>query len=214
MGTEVAWVPLVAAALGSGASIYNARRTDSRRDAALAQSMRNTRAGQDRANAVVRDLIADTAASNPEAEKAKALAGYTEALRRSAGNNTSAIQQPGAASDAFKADAAKATLGVAEGGDKLAGLMARVDGAVGQRRNEANQRVDVQGILNMLGRDMEGQNFIDRLRMDSITENPWLSAFSQAANGFAGSYSGGGLTGGGKTARYTNNAKKYQRTII
>lgn len=43
MGTEAVWVPLVMAAVATGASVYNTRQTERRQDNALAQQIRNLR---------------------------------------------------------------------------------------------------------------------------------------------------------------------------
>jgi hypothetical protein len=211
MGTEALWIPLVASAVGAGASYYNTSKTNDRRDSALATQLRNQQGTQRRADAEVQRLIADTAASNPKDETAEALGQYTDALRRNAGKNTSAIQTTGGVSSAFKDDAAAATAGIAEEGKTLSGIMSRIDGAIRQREGEANRRLDSQSILGLLSREMGGQTFLDNLRIQGIQENPWLTALSSATSGYAQNYSGGGMTGKSgsrlKPLRYKGNVR-------
>lgn len=209
MGAAAAAVPYIVAAVGAGASYVNTRNTNKRKDNALATQLRNTQGQQRKADAEIHKLIADTEASNPGEESAKALSQYTDALRRNSANNTSSIQSTGGTSSAFKDAAADATAGIATEGKDLSGIMSRIDGAIRQRQNEANSRMDTQSIINLLGRDMGAQNFIDGLRIDGITENPWLSAVSQAAS----SYSTAAGGGGGISGAASTTPKKYKKLV-
>src|SRR5690349_19455844 len=81
MGTEVL-VPLAIAALSTGAQVYNARRTASKQDAALADSLRHQGARQREADAKVNDQVARLEASNSADERAKREGQYLDALAR------------------------------------------------------------------------------------------------------------------------------------
>jgi len=196
MGTEAIWIPIALAAASGGVSYVNNRNTAKKQDQELAGSLRSKRALQQKADSEVQKLITDTEKSNPQEEIAKSLSQYTEQLRRSQGMQGSAIQGLSGASDKYQQDQVAANSGIAQYGDKIAGLMSRIDGAARQRENEGVNRMDFQNRISMLGREGEGQDFLSRMRLDGIRPNAGLSALSEILAGASGGSYGGGKGGG------------------
>lgn len=191
MGTEGAWIPLVMAAVSAGTQYYNAEKTADRQDTELASRLTADAERQRRADAEVQKLIQQTAQSTPQEEIKSSLAQFTEQLRKAQGGQVSALEAPSGASDRYKKDAAAAASGVSQYGDKLSGLFSRIDAAQRQREGEAVQRADLGTVIDLIGRESQGANFLSDMRMNSIRDNPWLTALSQVTAGAASGYGGG-----------------------
>lgn len=200
MGTEAIWIPLAMAAVGAGTSYVNTKQTNKRLENESLTRILNQKGKQREADKEVQKLIADTAASNPEARSAEALAGYTSELRRSQGQQTSGIANLEGASDAYKQMASEGASGVSEYGGQLASLFSRIDGALRQREDEGVARMDSQNRIDMLSRASQGQDHLSNLRMEGIGPNPLLTAVSQIAYGASqgGGYGSSGATAAGK----------------
>lgn len=211
MGTEAIWIPLALAAAGTGASVYNERRTAKKQDNELARGIREKSALQRKADSEVQKLISDTAGSNPQDEIAESLAQYTEQLRRSQGQQGSGIQGLSGASDKYQQDKVDATSGVAQYGSKIAGLMSRIDGASRQRENESINQANFQNRISMLGREGQGQDYLSRMRLDGIRPNAGLSALSEVLSGAAGGTYGTASTGGAKIVNAKGSNAKARK---
>lgn len=192
MGTESVWVPLVVAAVSAGAQYYNTQQTAHRQDNALAQQIRDQAAQQREADARVTKTVQDTAASNPDAARASALDQYVTQLKRHQAAADGNLAMPVGGSDAFKADAAKAAMGVQDYGTKFADLMSRIDAPALQRQQEAFNFGDLGTDLTNIKRNAAGQDFLDELRLRSIRRNPWVDMASQMGMAYATYGSKGG----------------------
>jgi hypothetical protein len=184
-------IPLVVSALGAGASYYNTQQTAKKQDKALADQIMGQRQRQTDANRIVNETLEGVAGSNAEAERASAMEQYNQQLRRNSGAATGTLGGVGALSSRFGQDAADAAGDIAAYGTGTADIFSRIDAPIMQRRSEG---IDFARAGNQIGivQDLAGgDNYIGELRRRSITRNPWLDAFSQAAQGY-GSTAGGG----------------------
>lgn len=192
MGTEALWVPLVVGAVSAGASAYNTNRTEKKQDNQLAQQISRQGEDQRKIDQRTQQLLAEAQASSPEAEKASALQSYVDQLARNDAGG--AINQgAGGFSDAYRADAQDAALGVGQYGEKMAGLLSRMDAPTRQRQNEGVLFNNAATDIGLLKRGSSGQDYLDQLKLQSIKRNPWIDAAASAMSGYA---SAGGGTGG------------------
>lgn len=186
MGVELA---ILAAA--TGMKLYNQSQTVKKQDRALATSIRNQASKQRQADARVNEEITKLEGSTAENQRVKNLNAYTDALRKRAGEMTAGLT-PAIGSAAFQTDAASAADGVRQYADDNASLMARIDAPAYQRRDEAKGQGVLATDLSLIGREAEGQAYLDKLRLERIRENPWLNAIADIGIGVAGSGLGGG----------------------
>lgn len=198
MGTEAVWIPLVMAAVGTAASVYNTRQTAKKQDNALAAQIRASSKKGEEADQRTKQLIDQTAASNPQAEREKALQQYTAALKSGGGAATAGLDaQKGAVSSRFAQDAKDAALGVSQYGDTQAGLFSTIDAAKRMRDDEGFNRARTATDLDAIARRARAQDFILGLKTQGITRNPWIDAGAGMLKSYAGSYAGGAGGGAG-----------------
>lgn len=207
MGLEAAYVPAILALTSAGLGAYNSNQTAKKQDRAAADSIRNQRRLQDEANARVNKTLQDVKASSPEEERKSADAIYREQILKAQELARANMEERGLSSDYDQAAASANTQ--AQGyAEKLAGLMARMDGAVNQRVNEGFAFGNLTNDLGGIKRQSEGQQWIDQLKASQIRRNPWIDAASAAlsayAGGKAGGYNSSGITAGTKYA--SNNS--------
>ena len=195
MGTEAAWVPLLVAAIGGGASYYNGVKTANKQDQVLAEGIREKGRRQQGADAKVNELIQKTGDSNAEGDKSQALQQYMQQLSASRGQANGGLGQLSGVSDAYQKDSANAALGIQDYGGKIAGLMSRIDGPMAQRRREGNDQADFGVAIDQIKRFAEGDDFLNRLKLNGVRRNPLLDAFSAAASGYASGSSLGAGSG-------------------
>lgn len=188
MGME-AWAigTLIASAT---AKAYNANQTAKKQDRALATGIRNQAKKQQQADGRVNEEIAKLEASTAENQRQKNLMGYTDAIRKRAGDMTAGLT-PAIGSGAFREGSASAAEGIQQYAADNANLMARIDAPSYQRMDEAKGYGRMATDLDIIKRESDGQAYLDKLRLDRIRENPWIDALADIGMGVAGS----GMTG-------------------
>lgn len=189
-------IPLMLAGGSAAASAINTRRTAKKQDRAAAEKIRNQGRKQQEADARVNATLDGLKASNPQAERAGALAEYVAQLRANNGGQSGLGTQVGRTSDAFADAAADAALGVSETTGRLAGQMATQDGATRQRQREGRDQVALGADIGMIRREADGQAFLDDMRINSIRRNPWLDFASAALGSLAGAGAASAAAGG------------------
>ena len=127
MGTEFAWVPLVASLVAGGATYVNQRQKTKRQDQIALRSLRSNDARQKRADQMTQQLIQQQAASTPDKEKKTAMQGYMDQLMRASPDAQSGLRDMSGASQAYRKDAANAALGIEEHGRNYASLASRLE---------------------------------------------------------------------------------------
>lgn len=176
----VALISALLSAAGTGASVYNQRQAlKDQEDQALA-GMANQRAKQREIDARLDTEIDSLEQSNPDEERAASLEAYLSQLRANRGG-AQGVTTPGVSR--YGEDTALAQAGVQNYGQKVAGILSRLDATREQRRNEGfginRMASDVSGTQ----RESSGDDFINRLRMSQIQPNVWLDAGGELVRG-------------------------------
>lgn len=184
MGTEAFWVPAIISAIGAGASAYQTRQVAKDQDQAAAQGINAQARKQREIDERVSSEIGALEGSSPEDERAQAMDKYMTQLRSARGNMRGDAEVPTAGAR-YQQDAATSKAAIGNFGEKVADILARVQAAGDQRRNEgfsfARTGSDVAGVA----REAQGEDFLNRLRMGGIQRNPWVDAGGQALGGIA-----------------------------
>jgi hypothetical protein len=183
-------IALALAAAAAGGQYYNAQHTASRQDQAAADSIRNQSKIQKQADADVNNTVSKLAGSNSAEATAQRLNDYMSTLRRSRAN-TEAGLSPVIGSDTFKTDAAQAANDASGYAAKTAGLMARMDAPGIQRQQEGFDYGKLSTDLGLVGRQSQGQSFLDQLRLQGIRRNAKIDLASGLLSAGAGAVAGG-----------------------
>jgi hypothetical protein len=194
MGLEAGTVALIGSALsaaGAGASVYNQREALKDQESQALKGMDQQRLKQRQIDERLSGEIGALEQSNPDDERQASLDAYLGQLRANRSNAEGATT-PGVSR--YGEDTQLAKAGVQNYGQKLAGILSRIDATRDQRINESRgfdrAGSDVAGVA----REASGNDFINRLRMSQIQPNMWLDAGARVAQG-----AGAGMAG------YANN---------
>lgn len=188
MGTEVL-VGLAMTALSAGLAYENQRRTANKQDSQLAQSLRNQATKQRQADARVNEELAKLKESDASKERSQRLDDYMQAIRAASGKMTSGLV-PMVGGEAFATDAAKAAEGVQDYATANAGLLSRIDAPSLQRQREGFGFGNLATDIGLIGREAQGQSFLDELRLRAIRRNPWMDMAAGVLGGMAGGMGG------------------------
>jgi hypothetical protein len=190
MGAEII-IPLAMAAVAGGTQYVNTQNTAKKQDQTAAAGIRQQGERQREADAKTRELIAKVGASGPESERKSSLDKYMQALGVMAPNAQASFTDVAGASDAYGADVNAARSGVADYGTQIADLMSRIDAPAQQRRNEGNWMDRFNTDIGQVKRFSQGDDYLNKLKLNSIRRNPFLDAISTAAQAYGSSYTGG-----------------------
>jgi hypothetical protein len=183
-GVEIA--ALVASAVGTGASVYSQQDALRQQDRAAAQGIIEQSALQRQAQSRVDQNIQQLAASNPDAERAKANQDFISALQASKLTKGGAGLEagPGATSQRFAEDVGGAQKAAGAENVALAGNLARIDAPTFQRLREGQAAAATASDLGLLTGQSQAQDYLNRLRIGQITANPWLNGGGQMLASF------------------------------
>lgn len=184
MGTEAAWVPLVIGALGAGASAYNTREVAKDQDQAAAAGIRLQAQRQQEADQRVSQEVSAMEQSSPEAARKQATDDFLGQLRRTRGQAVAG--GPAGASQRYAQDLESASGDVTDFGTKVADTMARISAPSLQRQSEGQSFARTASDLGTIGRNAQGDAFLNQLRLNSIRRDPWIDAGAGLAGGVAG----------------------------
>jgi hypothetical protein len=175
-------IPLV---VGTAAQYFGQRQYNKRIDQNLAAGIRKRGEHARNAAGKVNMLVDQTAASNPDAERANMLAGYQKQLLAHRGESHGALNPLAGASDQYGADLLKAALGIQTAGNRQADIVSRIDSPIAQRRGEARSRANVASELDLISDEARSDDYLNELRRASIRPSPWLAAIAQIAKGYS-----------------------------
>jgi hypothetical protein len=190
----------VGAALASAAiSQYNTNRTAKKQDRAAAEGIRKQAELQQKANARMNEQLTELEKSTPDDEFDTRSSQIRDQLRRKHSMALAGIQNYGGGDDVTAmADAAKPT--ATAYGDFINQSLSGMDAPILQRRGEAFERADTGSLLAYLGRNSAQEDYLTRLKMAGIRDNPWLSMLSAGLGAYSGAAGmGGSIAGAGKT---------------
>lgn len=183
-------LPLIALAASTAATAYNTRQTMKKADAALASGIRKRAATQRRADAKIDQAITETGASRPDAASINQQ--YQQALQGTE-QNARAGQTLSGLSKEYDAATTAATAGREASVSKVADLLSRIDAASQQREREGQARANLGSNLGVLERESQGQDFLAKLKAQSVRRNPWLDMFAKGLQAYATRGAGGSI---------------------
>jgi hypothetical protein len=189
-------IGLALAAAAAGGSYYNTQKTAQRQDNQAALGIQNQSRIQKQADTKVNDAVAKLADSNAASAKEGRLDDYLNVLRRNR-STTEAGLTPVIGSDTFKTDAATAANDANSYADKTAGLMARMDAPGIQRQQEGFDYGNLATDIGLIGRESQGQNFLDQLKLRNIRRNAKIDLASGLLSAAAGGVAAGGASAAG-----------------
>lgn len=193
MGTEAAWVPLVAAAIGTGVSVNESRKVAKRQDNIAAEGIRKQAENQRQVNARLNQTLQQMDESDPSAERNNMLQSYMEQINNSRARANAGLAQRGI-SEQFDEMAGQAQGQATDYAGQIANLMSRIDAGALQRQREGNQMADMGMDLGVIGGNVRGDDHLMRLRLGGVRRSPYADAASGILSGYASSY---GAKGGG-----------------
>lgn len=188
MGTEMAWVPIVASLVSAGATYMDGRQQQKRADRIALDSLQQTGERQRRADQVTNQMLQEIGASSPDSERQTTMRGFLEQLSRASPRAQEGIRGFGGESGAFQRDSAAAALGINEEGREYADRASRLDAPALQRRRESATMFDRGMDIGLIGREQQGADRTTNMRMSGIRSNPWLQALAAASSAYGQSY--------------------------
>lgn len=186
----VAAIPYVAMAAAAALQYDNTQRTARRQDSAAADAIRHQSGIQRQADARVGETVQRLAGSSSAASEKVRLDDYMQVLRRNKGTVQAGLA-PVIGSEAFKTDSAAAANDAQSYAQKTAGLMARMDAPGMQRQQEGFDYGKLATDLGLIGRDSQGQAFLDQVRMNGIRRSAKKDLAAGLLNAYAGAAAGG-----------------------
>lgn len=190
-------IPIITAAVSGGTTLYANNQAAAKRSREGMALLRTQRSNQNQADQLVSQLVDKQAASNPQNEINTAKEGYMKQLMANAAQSNAGLSDVSGASSAYQDAAKNAALGITNYGANRADLTARITGPGQQRDREAIERANFGSQLSNIVRNSKQDDYLSKLRMDSIQANPALLAIAAAAQGFGGSKGSGGFGGWG-----------------
>lgn len=183
-------IALAAAAAAAGGTYYNTEHTAHRQDQQAAQSILNQSRIQKKADSRVDQTVQKLEGSTSADAKEARLNDYMNTLRENKAKLTNGLT-PTIGGSAFQTDSANAATGTQDNAAKTAGLMARMDAPGVQRQNEGFDYGNLASDLGQIGRQSQGQNFLDQLKLNAIRRNAKIDLGASLASAYAGSAAGG-----------------------
>lgn len=189
------------AAAGTGLNAYNTYRTGRDQDRQAAEGIRMQARRQQQADKEVASEIEKLENSNAAEKRAERLGQYMDQLARTRKSAEGGLTSLVGGED-FQADLAEARGDVGQYGDVTAGMMAGFDAPGLQRESEGISQSRLASRLGLIGRQSEGDAWINELRMRAIRRNPWLDAGSSLLAGLASGLPVGGGSGAAGPSPY------------
>lgn len=205
--TTIATAVAVAVAL---AGAYQTKQVAKKQDNIAAQGIRQQGENQRKVNKSLNKTLDDTEKSNPNGAKKKANDAYLQAIQAAMGGANKNLVGNSALGE-FNDGAEAASWQAQDYAGNIAGLLSRVDAGTQQRQAEGNLLGDFTMDANRLGGDIQGDAFLNRLRMGGVRRNPYLDAAAGVAQGWASSGGGGG-SGSGMTSATADTGFRFGPT--
>jgi hypothetical protein len=208
MGAVAPLAPYLITAAGAGMGALNTRQTAKLQDAAAAQGVRQQGKRQQAVNARVDAELGELGRSGADSERRAAADDFMAQLQRTRGEAAGVNPALLGASGRYGADVVTQGDAATINAAKVADLMARVGAPVMQRQREGNRMAQLGTDVGIIGRAAAGDDFLTRLRMQAIRNNPWLDAAGQVAVGVG---SGMASAGYGRPIAETPGTAAYAR---
>lgn len=179
-------VPLITAAASEGVNYYNQKQVRNQQNSALLTAEKQQQQHQQQANAQTQQLLQKMGKSNDVAQKAKQQSALEAVL--AANKDNSGYQQPGAVSSAFAGASNQAQAATNQFANQQAGELAGMAAPRLQRVAEGNDIANYNTALSHIAHQNALDQYLMKLKMQSIHGDPWLSALSAMGQGYAQGY--------------------------
>ena len=188
-------IPIALAVAGAGVSAYNTQKTAKKQDRTAAEGIRKQGEIQREANKRLNESLMFFEKSGPDDIREDYSAGFQKQMRLKQALALAGLEQEGAGSRDADKMAQQAGGTALDYGDFLEGVFSRIDAPGEQRRREGEERTDLGSDLSVHGRQSRGEDYLTRLKVQSIMRNPWLDILAAGLSG-----AGGGMAAGGSMA--------------
>jgi len=179
-------IGLILAATGAATNTANQYAASRKQDKLAAQGIRQQGDIQRQASSRTRQHLEEFAGSTPQAEQAKSLEGFMDALRQSRSSAEGDLPAVGAANPRFAEDVSAGRQQVGQESGERAARMSRIDAPMYQRQREGSQFLRTSADVGELGRQSSAQDFLTRLRVSAAQPNPWVGAAGSLMQGIGG----------------------------
>ena len=194
MGAEVI-VPMVIAAVASGAQYYNQDKLQKRQNADIVAGINQQAKHQREADARLNQEISKLEQSDGSSERRAAQQQFMGQLQRTRAARAGSEQAVPGASSRYTADVAEGAEASQAQASRLAELMGAIDAPARQRTREMQGFGDVMSDIDLIKGRSQADDFLTQLKMKNRRANPWIDAASQVAQAYAMSSA---TTGGGR----------------
>lgn len=181
------WVAVAVSLLAAGATAYNTNRTAKKQDAQTAAGIRKQAENQREVNKRLNRTLEQAQQSSPEEHRRSANQKFLDVLQAKRGTANAGLSPMGVSS-IFDAEAQSAAAQSQAGAEQAAGLLARIDAGTAQRAAEGMSYGNLGMDLDRYRGNIQGDEFLNRLRVAGIRRNPWIDAGAAAASGWASGY--------------------------
>lgn len=192
----MSWVAVGVAVASAAVQQYNQHQTAKKADKIAAQGIAEQAKLQREANTKLNDQLDVLETSTPEEEYQSRSGQIRDQLRRKQAIGLAGIQNTGGG-DAVTTMAEAGRGKAVDYGDFINAAVSGMDAPKLQRQGENFMFADTNSALNIVRRNSAQEDFMTRLRMNGVRQNPWLSMLSAGLSAYAGGAAGG--FGGGKT---------------
>jgi len=174
------------------AKAVNTRQTMKRKDRELAIGIGKQGELDKEAAERVNEEITALGASNPEVEKAAAVAGFKDTLRASQDLTAEAQPDVFGASERFAEDLGQSKQGVDARAAGRAELLSKIDAPGRQRQTEAVGRGQLSSDIGQFADRSQMEHFLSTLKASEHRNNPFVDIIADVVSGVAS----GGVTSG------------------
>lgn len=144
-------------------------------------------ADQQRANAMIGDVVSGVRASTPDTYRVPLERTYSAAAQAPV---VTASVAPGVGSSRFKADAASGTKRARAYGGRSGAALATIDAATRQRVAEGNAAAELGSNLQTVQHDAGLEDFLARMAAQRQRPNPWTALLASMGTRIAQNYAG------------------------
>jgi hypothetical protein len=186
----MSWV-ITAIAVSAAAGAYQNNRVAKAQDRIAAQGIKTQAANQRKINQRVNNEIESIGRSSPDSARQVAGQQYIDQIRRVMGNANQGLAVKGLSSD-FDQLAGESAANANDYAGTIAGLMSRIDAGTGQRRAESNSFGNLGMDLDVFGKQVQGDQYLNNLLLRGVRRDPYLDVAAGAASGWATGKAAGG----------------------
>lgn len=186
------WIAAVAALAAAAIKAYDNHQTIKHKNQEAIAGIHAQAQRDDQAQGAIQASLKQLQASDAAHQKLARGRAYNQALDQAgtAGHALAAQPVAGSGSSAYRAAAASATADTQADGRTMADLYAATDAPLYQRQDEAFRIGDLGTDLGTIGRKARDDANETQLKIQGITNNPWMEFAANALQGYAAASGG------------------------